>query len=136
LIPEQLETWVEDYKAGKVAPFRVSEPIPVQNAAGHVQVVVAHTFGDMVMAGDKNVLLELYRPEFKNCAEVAVVLDEVAEHFKDKKRDDVVIAKLDESANDIRSEYPDDLTTIGDSPTLYLIPASGEIIIYGHVRER
>jgi hypothetical protein len=84
----------------------------------------------MVMARDKNVLLELYRPEFKNCAEVVAVLDEVAEYFKDEKRDDVVIAKLDESANDIRSVFTDALTTVGDSPTLYLIPASGQIVIY------
>jgi protein disulfide-isomerase A1 len=129
LMPKQLETWVEDYKAGKVAPFGVSEPIPVQNAAGHVQVVVADTFWDMVMAGDKNVLLELYRPEFKNCAEVAAVLDEVAEYFKDEKRDDVVFAKLDESTNDIRSKYTNDLNTVGDSPTLYLIPPSEQLIM-------
>ncbi|KAM7271373.1 hypothetical protein ACFE04_030587 [Oxalis oulophora] len=127
---DKLETWVDDYKAGKVAQDGESEPIPLENNEP-VKVIVGDTFLELVMGQyEKSVLLELYRPEFENCAKVASVLHDVAVHFEEKDDGGIVVAKLDESVNDIRGEFEDDLRTIGDSITLYLVPARGHISVY------
>ncbi|QHO29910.1 Protein disulfide-isomerase [Arachis hypogaea] len=45
--PDQLTTWLKDYKEGKVAPYLKSEPIPGTNNEP-VKVVVANSFDDVV----------------------------------------------------------------------------------------
>ncbi|KAM7271319.1 hypothetical protein ACFE04_030533 [Oxalis oulophora] len=122
----QLEPWVDDYKNGRVAKFGISQPIPIENN-GPVQVVVAETFDEIVMTSKKNVLLGLYRSEFQDWSKVNSILCKVAEELKDKKD---VVAIMDESVNDIRSEYHDDLKA-EVSTTLFLIPIEGQIIRFG-----
>ncbi|KAM7271397.1 hypothetical protein ACFE04_030611 [Oxalis oulophora] len=120
----ELETWVDDYKAGKVARFEISERIPEENN-GDVKVVVGANYWDIVMESKENVLLGLYLPQFDNQLKFDSILCEVAKHFKDENDDDVIIAKSDVSVNDVRSENPYDIRIVRDSPTFYLIPSDG-----------
>jgi protein disulfide-isomerase A1 len=120
---EQIAPWVEEYKAGKVQQYKKSEPIPKENNEP-VKVVVADSLQEIVLDSGKNVLLELYAPWCGHCKKLAPILDDVAIHFENEA--DVVIAKLDATANDIPSETFD----VQGYPTLYFKTASGDIIAY------
>lgn len=116
--PDHIEAWVKDYKDGNVRPFIKSERVPEVNNEP-VKVVVGDNFGDMVSKSGKNVLIEFYAPWCGHCKKLAPILDEVALSFKNDA--DVVIAKIDASANDIPSETFD----VKGYPTLYFKSASG-----------
>ncbi|KAM7267599.1 hypothetical protein ACFE04_009765 [Oxalis oulophora] len=123
----KIEVWVDDYKEGRVTEYKRSDPIPEKND-GLVKVVVADNFAEMVMDSAKNVLLELYRSTGGTFEEWAGILNDVANHFKGDN--DVLIAMLDETSNDIRSECPDDFKTHEDGPTMYFITAERKIKMY------
>ncbi|XP_024982934.1 protein disulfide-isomerase-like [Cynara cardunculus var. scolymus] len=121
--PDHLELWMKEYKDGKVAPYVKSEPIPEANNQP-VKVVVADNFHDIVFKSGKNVLMEFYAPWCGDCKELAPILDEVAFSFSND--DDVVIAKMDATANDIVHEGID----IKAYPTLYFKSASRNLFPY------
>ncbi|PNY07374.1 protein disulfide-isomerase-like [Trifolium pratense] len=123
LVPDHLATWLKAYKDGNVAPFVKSEPIPETNNEP-VKVVVGETLQDIVFNSGKNVLLEFYAPWCGHCKQLAPILDEVAVSLQ--KDADVVIAKLDATANDI----PSDTFEVQGYPTLYFRSASGKISQY------
>ncbi|XP_058786941.1 protein disulfide-isomerase [Vicia villosa] len=123
LEPDHLSAFVNEYKDGKVAPFVKSEPIPATNNEP-VKVVVGETLQEIVFNSGKNVLLEFYAPWCGHCKSLAPILDEVAVSFQSDA--DVVIAKLDATANDIPSETFE----VQGYPTLYFRSASGKISQY------
>ncbi|KAK4353547.1 hypothetical protein RND71_025741 [Anisodus tanguticus] len=108
---------------GKVKPYVKSEPIPEVNDE-HVKVVVRDTLRDLVVNSGKNVLLEFYAPWCDHCKSLAPILDEVAVSYE--KDSDVLIAKLDATANDIpKGEFD-----VKGFPTLYFKSASGNLSQY------
>ncbi|KAI4307261.1 hypothetical protein L6164_030464 [Bauhinia variegata] len=115
-----IPTWLKAYKAGEVQPYKKSEPIPEVNNEP-VKVVVADTLQDIVFNSGKNVLLEFYAPWCGHCKKLAPILEEVAVSYQNDA--DVVIAKLDATANDI----PSDTFDVQGYPTLYFRSASGKI---------
>ncbi|CAN4099671.1 unnamed protein product [Withania somnifera] len=121
--PDHIVSWVKEFKEGKVKPFKKSEPIPEVNSEP-VKVVVADSFQDMVFNSGKNVLLEFYAPWCGHCKQLAPILDEVAVSFENDA--DVVIAKIDATANDI----PQGTFEVQGYPTLYFNSASGKISLY------
>ncbi|XP_021759718.1 protein disulfide-isomerase-like [Chenopodium quinoa] len=120
---DQIASWIQDYSEGKVAAHRKSEPIPESNDEP-VKVVVADTLQDIVFNSGKNVFLEFYAPWCGHCQKLAPILDEVAVSFENDK--DIVIAKLDATANDL----PDDTFDVKGYPTLYFRTASGNVLSY------
>lgn len=121
--PDQIASWVKDFKDGNVKPFRKSEPIPEANDEP-VKVIVADTLQDMFLKSSKNVLLELYAPWCGHCKKLAPILDEVALSFE--KDADVVIAKIDATANDI----PTGAFDVKGYPTLYFRSSTGNLLQY------
>ncbi|KAE8666487.1 Protein disulfide-isomerase [Hibiscus syriacus] len=119
----QIATWLKDYKEGKVPPYVKSEPIPAENSEP-VKVVVADTLEDMVFKSGRNVLLEFYAPWCGHCQKLAPILDEVAVHYE--KDANVLIAKLDATANDIEDPNFD----VKGYPTVYFRSADGNIATY------
>ncbi|RVX22596.1 Protein disulfide-isomerase [Vitis vinifera] len=105
------------------ATIQKSEPIPEVNNEP-VKVVVADTLQEIVFNSGKNVLVEFYAPWCGHCKKLAPILDEVAISFENDA--DVVIAKLDATANDI----PNDTFDVKGYPTLYFKSASGNISQY------
>ncbi|XP_050235393.1 protein disulfide-isomerase [Mercurialis annua] len=120
---DQIAPWVKDYKEGKVQAYKKSEPIPEENNEP-VKVVVADTLHDIVFNSGKNVLIEFYAPWCGHCKKLAPILDEVAVSFGSDS--DVIIAKLDATANDI----PSDTFDVKGYPTLYFRSASGIVEQY------
>ncbi|CDP10927.1 unnamed protein product [Coffea canephora] len=123
LEPDHIASWVKDYKDGHVKPYKKSEPIPEVNNEP-VKVVVADTLQDFVFNSGKNVLLEFYAPWCGHCKKLAPILDEVAVSLENDA--DVVIAKIDATANDI----PQGTFEVKGYPTLYFKSASGNILQY------
>ncbi|KAL8503652.1 hypothetical protein ACS0TY_022399 [Phlomoides rotata] len=118
--PDQIESWVKDYKEGLLKPFIRSEPIPEVNNEP-VKVVVRDSLQDVVFNSGKNVLLEFYAPWCGHCKSLAPILDEVAISFE--KDPNVLIAKFDATANDV----PSDTFDVQGFPTMYFKSASGKL---------
>ncbi|KAI8531353.1 hypothetical protein RHMOL_Rhmol11G0129900 [Rhododendron molle] len=121
--PDQISLWVKEYEEGNVLPYKKSEAVPTVNDEP-VKIVVADNFQDMVINSGKNVLLEFYAPWCGHCKKLAPILDEVAASFQNDA--DVVIAKIDATANDI----PSDVFDVKGYPTLYFRSASGNLSQY------
>ncbi|KAF8044801.1 hypothetical protein N665_6720s0001 [Sinapis alba] len=120
---DQIESWINDFKAGKVSQHKKSQPIPTENN-DPVKVVVAESLDEMVLNSGKNVLLEFYAPWCGHCQNLVPILDEVAVSYQSDPS--VVIAKLDATAND----FPLDTFDVKGFPTIYLRSASGKIVLY------
>ncbi|KAE9608975.1 hypothetical protein Lal_00020033 [Lupinus albus] len=120
---EHISTWLKEYKDGKVAPHVKSEPIPESNDEP-VKVVVGKSLQDIVFNSGKNVLLEFYAPWCGHCKQLAPILEEIAISYQNDA--DVIIAKLDATANDV----PSDTFEVQGYPTLYFRSASGKLSQY------
>ncbi|XP_023747469.1 protein disulfide-isomerase [Lactuca sativa] len=127
--PHHLESWLKEYKDGKVTPYVKSEPVPEVNNQP-VKVVVADNFNDIVFKSGKNVLLEFYAPWCGHCKKLAPILDKIAASFANDA--DVIIAKIDATANDIVHEGFD----VKGYPTLYFKSASGKLLQYSGKRSK
>ncbi|XP_057795743.1 protein disulfide-isomerase [Salvia miltiorrhiza] len=121
--PDQIASWVKDFKDGNVQPYKKSEPIPEVNNEP-VKVVVADTLQDMVFNSGKNVLVEFYAPWCGHCKKLAPILDEVALSFENDA--DVMIAKIDATANDL----PAGIFDVKGYPTLYFRSSTGNLLQY------
>ncbi|XP_024397608.1 protein disulfide-isomerase isoform X3 [Physcomitrium patens] len=121
--------WLQDFQDGKIEAYVKSDEIPVKNDEP-VKVVVRKSLNQMVLDSGKNVLLEFYAPWCGHCKKLAPTLDALAADFKDDS--DVVIAKMDATANDV----PSDLFDVKGFPTLYFRTATGENIRYDGNRSK
>ncbi|KAM3309248.1 protein disulfide-isomerase [Capsicum chacoense] len=127
--PDDLAAFLKDYKDGKLKPHVKSQPIPETNDEP-VKVVVRDTLQDMVFNSGKNVLLEFYAPWCGHCKSLAPILDEVAVSFESDP--DVLIAKLDATANDLpKGEFD-----VQGFPTMYFRSASGSLSQYDGERTK
>ncbi|KNG85534.1 putative protein disulfide isomerase Pdi1 [Aspergillus nomiae NRRL 13137] len=108
--------FIQDVLDDKVEPSIKSEAIP-EAQEGPVTVVVAHSYKDLVLDNDKDVLLEFYAPWCGHCKALAPKYEELAGLYKDIP--EVTIAKIDATANDV----PDSITGF---PTIKLYPAGSK----------
>ncbi|KAF3892516.1 Protein disulfide-isomerase domain-containing protein, variant 2 [Trichophyton interdigitale] len=120
LTKEEITKFVEGVIAGDIAPSVKSEAIPEAND-GPVTVIVAHTYEEIVMNKDKDVLVEFYAPWCGHCKALAPKYDQLGGLYKDNKdfASKVTIAKVDATANDIPDE-------IQGFPTIKLFPAGAK----------
>ncbi|OAQ32108.1 protein disulfide isomerase [Linnemannia elongata AG-77] len=103
LTVEKMKKLAEDVLAGTVEPSVKSEAVPEKND-GPVKVVVATTYAEIVENNkDKDVLIEFYAPWCGHCKSLAPIYEELGEAYKGSN---IVIAKLDATANDLPSSVP------------------------------
>uniref|UniRef100_A0A0D9W569 protein disulfide-isomerase n=1 Tax=Leersia perrieri TaxID=77586 RepID=A0A0D9W569_9ORYZ len=120
--PDQIIPWLKQYIYGNLTPYVKSEPIPKVNDQP-VKVVVADNIDNIVFNSGKNVLLEFYAPWCGHCRKFAPILDEIAVSLQDDE--DVVIAKMDGTVNDIPTNF-----VVDGYPTLYFYSSSGNLLSY------
>jgi len=111
---DNLEKFANDFKDGKLKPFIKSEPVP-ENNDGPVKVVVGENFDEIVNDPTKDVLIEFYAPWCGHCKTLEPKFNELGEKLKGVN--DVVIAKMDATANDVPPNYQ-----VSGFPTLYWAP--------------
>uniref|UniRef100_A0A673ACJ1 Protein disulfide-isomerase n=1 Tax=Sphaeramia orbicularis TaxID=375764 RepID=A0A673ACJ1_9TELE len=97
-----LERFLQDYFDGKLKRYLKSEPIP-ENNDGPVKVVVAENFDSIVNDDSKDVLIEFYAPWCGHCKNLEPKYNELGEKLINDPN--VVIAKMDATANDVPSPY-------------------------------
>jgi len=104
-----------DFAAGKLEQHVKSADIPTKND-GPVKVVVGKTFEKIVNDPEKDVLIEFYAPWCGHCKSLEPKYEELGRKFKGN--DNIVIAKIDATANDYSKEYE-----VSGYPTIYFKPA-------------
>lgn len=110
-----LERFLQDYFDGKLKRYLKSEPIP-ENNDGPVKVVVAENFDSIVNDDSKDALIEFYAPWCGHCKSLEPKYNELGEKLAGDPN--IVIAKMDATANDVPSPYE-----VSGFPTLYFAPA-------------
>jgi len=113
---QTFESFIQSVQAGEVEAYMKSEPLPADNdQPGKVKVVVGKNFDDIVNDETKDVLIEFYAPWCGHCKSLAPKYDELAQKLKDEPN--IVIAKMDATANDVPSNYD-----VKGFPTIYFAP--------------
>ncbi|XP_060116226.1 LOW QUALITY PROTEIN: protein disulfide-isomerase A3 [Heteronotia binoei] len=113
-----LERFLQDYFDGNLKKYLKSEPIP-ENNDGPVKVVVAENFDELVNDESKDVFVEFYAPWCGHCKNLEPKYKELAEKLG--KDPNIVIAKMDATANDVPSPYE-----VRGFPTIYFAPAGSK----------
>lgn len=91
-----------------------------KNNKGPVKVVVGKTFDEIVMDSKKDVLIEFYAPWCGHCKKLEP--DYLALGKKYKLEKNLVIAKMDATANDV----PNENYKVEGFPTIYFAPSNGK----------
>ena len=111
---ENIMRFVEDWEQGKLRPHLKSQEIPeTQDEA--VYTLVGKSFDTIVMDPTKDVLVEFYAPWCGHCKSLAPIYEELAKSMK--QHSNVVIAKMDATANEVES------VSIQGFPTIKFWPA-------------
>jgi len=110
LNPEKLKIFVDDYLAGKLKPHLNTQDVPADWDKAPVKVLVGKNFDEVVFDKTKDVLVEFYAPWCGHCKKLVPIYDELAEKFA--SRDDILIAKMDSTANELEHTRVESFPTI------------------------
>ncbi|KAL7753944.1 protein disulfide-isomerase precursor [Sorochytrium milnesiophthora] len=106
-----------------IEPTVKSEPVP-ESQDEPVFTVVNKNFNDIVMDTSKDVFIEFYAPSCGHCKRLAPTWHALAESLG--KRADIIIAKMDATANDLPPKLP---FKIEGFPTLKLFKAKTNEVV-------
>jgi protein disulfide-isomerase A1 len=96
---ENIRSFFSDFVENKLKPFFKSEKLPEPDHEENVKIVVGKNFENLVLNSDKNVLVEYYAPWCGHCKSLAPIYASLATKLKDNA--DVIIAKMDATANEV-----------------------------------
>jgi len=122
---ENLKKFAENVRDGKLEAYMKSEAVPEKNDQP-VKILVAKNFKEIIRP-DTDALIEFYAPWCGHCKKLAPIYDELAEKLK---AENVVIAKMDATANDVPPEFE-----VRGFPTIYWLPKGKSPQAYNGGRE-
>ncbi|OWR55527.1 protein disulfide-isomerase [Danaus plexippus] len=121
-----VEEFVQSFFAGTLKQHLLSESLPADWADKPVKVLVASNFDEVVFDNEKTVLVEFYAPWCGHCKQLVPIYDKLGEHFE--KDSDIVIAKIDATANELEH------TKITSFPTIKLYTKDNQVREYNGER--
>ncbi|XP_045904159.1 protein disulfide-isomerase A2 [Micropterus dolomieu] len=121
LTANSLSKLCQEVVDGTAKPYYRSEEIPEDWDKGPVKVLVGKNFESVALDPTKNVFVEFYAPWCGHCKELTPIWDQLGEKYADN--DDIIIAKMDATANEVES------VVIEGFPTLKYFPAGGKEVV-------
>ncbi|XP_067260745.1 protein disulfide-isomerase [Chanodichthys erythropterus] len=106
------------YLGGKAKPKLQSEPIPENWDTQPVKELVGMNFEKVAFNHNKNVIILFYAPWSSESRALFPLWEELAEHFNEQE--DVVVAKIDVTANDVNIHLGEKYPSIKLFPALYV----------------
>ena len=98
---DNLRKFVQDYLDGKVPQHYLTEDLPEDWNKHPVKYLTGKNFDEVVMDKSKNVLVEFHAPWCGHCKKLAPVWDKLAETLEAEKKEDVAVAKMDATINEL-----------------------------------
>lgn len=127
LTSENILEFVTAFVEGKLVKQLLSQDLPEDWDKNPVKVLVSSNFHEVAHDKTKNVLVEFYAPWCGHCKELAPVYEKLAVKYKDTE--DLVIAKMDATANELE-DMP-----IANYPTIMLFKKdTNEAVEYNEER--
>merc|ERR1712111_68354 len=124
---EAIRAFVKGYLDGTLKQHLLSEEIPEDWDKEAVKVLVGKNFEEVAKDAGKHVLVEFYAPWCGHCKQLVPIWDKLGEKFKDSE--DIVIAKMDSTANELED------IKIQGFPTIKLFKkGTNEIVDYNGER--
>ncbi|CAK7304688.1 Protein disulfide-isomerase A2 [Vulpes lagopus] len=115
--------------SGQVKPYLLSQDVPPDWDRRPVKTLVGQNFEQVAFDETKNVFVKFYAPWCTHCKAMAAAWEALAEKYKD--HEDIVIAELDATANELEA-FP-----VHGFPTLKYFPAGPgrKVIEYKSTRD-
>ncbi|KAM9305235.1 protein disulfide-isomerase A2 [Gastrophryne carolinensis] len=125
---ESVREFCQGVLDGKIKQNLLSEELPEDWDKKPVKVLVGTNFEDVAYDETKNVFVEFYAPWCSHCKELEPIWEELGEKYKDHP--DVIIAKMDATANEI------DGMRVRGFPNLRFFPAGKERKMIEYTKNR
>ncbi|KAM9857117.1 protein disulfide-isomerase A2 [Aulostomus maculatus] len=121
LTTDSLRHLSQEVVDGTAKPYYRTEEVPEDWNKGPVNVLVGKNFESVALDPTKNVFVEFYAPWCAHCKELAPIWEQLGEKYA--SHDDIIIAKMDATANEVES------LSIDGFPTLKYFPAGGKEVV-------
>ncbi|XP_023149318.2 protein disulfide-isomerase A2 [Amphiprion ocellaris] len=121
LTVKSLQQLCQEVVEGSAKPYYRSEDVPEDWDKGPVKVLVGKNFESVALDPTKNVFVEFYAPWCGHCKNLAPIWEELGEKYAD--HEDIIIAKMDATANEVESLKVDGF------PTIKYFPAGDKEVI-------
>ncbi|CAD5126109.1 DgyrCDS14281 [Dimorphilus gyrociliatus] len=124
---DNVNNFVQEVLDGKIKPHLMTEEVPADWDSKPVKVLVGKNFNEVARDEKKSVFVEFYAPWCGHCKQLAPIWDELGQNYENTE--DVVIAKMDATANELED------IKVQSFPTIKFFPkGSNEVIDYNGER--
>jgi protein disulfide-isomerase A1 len=122
LSEDTIRKFANDFLEGNLKQHLLTQALPEDWNKNSVWVLTGSNFDEVALDKSKDVLVEFYAPWCGHCKQLAPIYEQLGDKFKD--REDIVIAKMDSTANELEH------TKIQSFPTIKLYKRDGEVVDY------